>query len=135
LLTKREVFTSTVSNPPSLFHVGYKCVFDRKQNKNNKVLRYESNITSTRFTASRGHKVLISMKPILQLLMESPFTKSYIYEVDRCSISLLIWVTCGIPILNPNANRSIYCVKLQKSVYVLKQSGQMWYNQLSEFLL
>jgi len=41
----------------------------------------------------------------------------------------------GIPIPNPNANRNMYCVKLQKSLYGLKQLGQMWYNRLSEFLL
>jgi len=41
----------------------------------------------------------------------------------------------GIPIPNPNANRNMYCVKLQKSLYGLKQSGRMWYNRLSEFLL
>ena len=41
----------------------------------------------------------------------------------------------GIQIPNPNANRNMYCVKLQKSLYGLKQSGRMWYNRLSEFLL
>jgi len=41
----------------------------------------------------------------------------------------------GIAIPNPNANRDMYCVKLQKSLYSLKQSGRMWYNRLSEFLL
>jgi len=41
----------------------------------------------------------------------------------------------GIPIPNPNANRNMYCVKLKKSLYGLKQSGRMWYNRLSEFLL
>jgi hypothetical protein len=40
----------------------------------------------------------------------------------------------GIQILNPNANRNMYCVKLQKSLYGLKQSGRMCYNRLSEFL-
>ena len=36
----------------------------------------------------------------------------------------------GIQILNPNANRNMYCVKLQSHY-----TGRMWYNQLSEFLL
>ena len=31
--------------------------------------------------------------------------------------------------------RNIYSVKLQRSLYGLKQSGRMWYNRLSEFLV
>jgi hypothetical protein len=41
----------------------------------------------------------------------------------------------GIPIPNENANRNMYCVKLKRSLYGLKQSGRMWYNQLREYLL
>jgi hypothetical protein len=41
----------------------------------------------------------------------------------------------GVPIPNPNVKRNVYCVKLNKSLYGLKQSGRMWYNRLSEFLL
>jgi hypothetical protein len=41
----------------------------------------------------------------------------------------------GIQIPNPNTNRNMYCVKLKKSLYGLKQSGRMWYNRVSEFLL
>ena len=40
----------------------------------------------------------------------------------------------GISIPNPKANRNMYCIKLQKSLYDLKQSGRIWYNRLSEFL-
>src|SRR5438128_11580372 len=41
----------------------------------------------------------------------------------------------GLKIPNKNHNRNMYCVKLQKSLYGLKQSGRMWYNRLKEFLL
>jgi hypothetical protein len=32
----------------------------------------------------------------------------------------------GISIPDTEANRNMFCVKLQKSLYVLKQSGRMW---------
>ena len=31
--------------------------------------------------------------------------------------------------------QEIYSIKLQKSLYLLNQSGCMWYNHLSEYLL
>jgi hypothetical protein len=41
----------------------------------------------------------------------------------------------GIPIPNASANRNMYCVELKRSLYGLKQSGRMWYNRLSEYLI
>lgn len=34
-----------------------------------------------------------------------------------------------------NKSREIFLVKLQRSLYGLKQSGRMWYNRLSEYLI
>ena len=31
--------------------------------------------------------------------------------------------------------RNLYLIKLQRSLYGLKQSGRMWYNRLSEYLI
>jgi hypothetical protein len=41
----------------------------------------------------------------------------------------------GISVPNLNVNRNMYCVKLVKSLYGLKQPGRMWYNRLKKFLL
>jgi hypothetical protein len=36
---------------------------------------------------------------------------------------------------NTNANHNMYCIKLVKFLYGLKQSGRIWYNRLKDFLL
>jgi hypothetical protein len=40
-----------------------------------------------------------------------------------------------ISVLNTNTSRNMYCLKLVKFIYGLKQLGRMWYNRLKEFLL
>jgi hypothetical protein len=44
-------------------------------------------------------------------------------------------VSDGISVPNANVGRNIYCVKLNKSLYCLKQSERMLYNRLKEFFL
>jgi hypothetical protein len=41
----------------------------------------------------------------------------------------------GLKILGPNQNRNMFIVRLQRSLYGLKQSRRMWFNRLSNFLL
>ena len=57
---------------------------------------------------------------------------AYIY--GSLDSNIYMKVPEGISIPNPKANRNMYCIKLQKSLYGLKQLGRMWYNRLSEFL-
>jgi hypothetical protein len=53
-LTKREVFTSVMSTPSSIFPVGYKWVFARRRNENNDVVRYKARLVAQGFTQRPG---------------------------------------------------------------------------------
>jgi hypothetical protein len=57
------------------------------------------------------------------------------YLYGSLDSDIYLKVSDGISMLNTHANHNMYCVKLVKSLYGLKQSGRMWYNQLKEFLL
>jgi hypothetical protein len=57
------------------------------------------------------------------------------YLYGSLDADIYMKVPDGLKIPNPNINRNMYCVKLQKSLYGLKQSGKMWYTRLSEFLI
>ena len=41
----------------------------------------------------------------------------------------------GLKIPGPNQNYNMFSVHLQRSLYGLKQSGRLWFNRLSNFLL
>jgi hypothetical protein len=58
---------------------------------------------------------------------------AYLYELLDSDIYMKVPYEIYVP--NINVNRDMYCVKLAKSLYDLKQPGRMWYNQLKEFLL
>jgi hypothetical protein len=57
------------------------------------------------------------------------------YLYGSLNSNIYMKVPDGIDVPNPKTKRNMYCVKLQKSLYGLKQSSRMWYNRLSEFLL
>ena len=40
-----------------------------------------------------------------------------------------------MPQVNTLQPRNMYTIKLRRSLYDLKQSGRMWYNRLSEYLI
>jgi hypothetical protein len=60
---------------------------------------------------------------------------AYLYESLDNDIYMKIPKGYRMPEAYNSKSRSMYSIKLQRSFYGLKQSGHMWYNYLSEYLL
>ena len=60
---------------------------------------------------------------------------AYLY----CSLDNEIYMKVSEELKMPKAysskSREMYSIRLQKSLYGFKQSGRMWYNRLSEYLI
>jgi hypothetical protein len=76
--------------------------------------------------------ISLAIKNHLSLQLMDVVTAYFYQSLDS---NIYMKVPDGISALNVYANRNIYCVKIVKSLYGLKQPGRMWYNQLKEFLL
>jgi hypothetical protein len=57
------------------------------------------------------------------------------YLYGSLDLDIYMKVLDVISVLNIHANHNMYCVKLVKSLYGLKQSKRIRYNRLKEFLL
>ena len=60
---------------------------------------------------------------------------TYLYRSMDNDIYMKIPEGFKLPKANCTKPRSMYSIKLQRSLYGLKQSGCMWYNHLSEYLI
>jgi hypothetical protein len=60
---------------------------------------------------------------------------AYLYGTLDNDIYMKIPKRYRMPEVYNSKSRSMYSIKLQRSLYGLKQSGRMWYNCLSEYLL
>jgi hypothetical protein len=58
---------------------------------------------------------------------------AYLYGSLDSEIHMRVPKGLKIPRLNQNHN--MFSIRLQRSLYGLKQSGRMWFNRLSNFLL
>ena len=58
---------------------------------------------------------------------------AYLYGLLEKNIYMKI--SKGYKIIDNTKQRHLYSIKLQRSLYGLKQSGRMWYNRLSDYLI
>ena len=78
-------------------------------------------------------RYLISLATNLNLQMKlMDVVTAYLYGSLDTEIYMKVPEGIKVP---KEGERKMYSVKLQRSLYGLKQSGRMWYNRLSEFLL
>jgi hypothetical protein len=148
-LCKREVFGPAVPTPPNVIPVGCKWVFLFKRNEHGQVVRYKARLVAQGFMQRPSidydetyslvmtgitFRYLISMAANLNLKMQlMDVVTAYLYGSLDSEIHMR--VPEGIKILGPNQNRNMFSVRLQRSLYGLKQFGRMWFNRLSNFFL
>ena len=79
-------------------------------------------------------RYLISMAASLNLKMQlMDVVTAYLY--GSLDWEIYMRVAEGLKIPGPNQNCNMFSVRLQRSLYGLKQSGRMWFNHFSNFLL
>ncbi|KAD5508315.1 hypothetical protein E3N88_16018 [Mikania micrantha] len=150
-LNKRKVFGPIVITPKAIKPVGYKWVFVRKRNENNEVIRCKARLVAQGFSQRPGidydetyshvmdaitFRYLISLAVSKNLEMHlMDVVTAYLYGSLDSDIYMKVPEGFKIPDALSSKPIEMYSIKLQRSLYGLKQSGRMWYNRLSEYLI
>ncbi|KAK0606152.1 hypothetical protein LWI29_034632 [Acer saccharum] len=149
-LTKRKVFGPIVQTPEDVKPVGYKWVFVRKRNEENEMVRYKARLVAQGFSQRPGidfdetyspvmdtitFRFLISLAISEKLEMRlMDVVTAYLYGSLDSDIYMKIPEGFRMPEAYNSRPQNLYSIKLQRSLYGLKQFGRMWYNRLSEYL-
>ena len=150
-LAKREVFRPVVPTPENVKPVGYRWVFVRKRNENNEIVRYKARLVAQGFSQRPGIDYeetyspvmdAITFRYLIQLVVSEGLemhlmdvVTTYLYGSIDSDIYMKIPEGFPLPEAKFSKPRGMYSIKLQRSLYGLKQSGRMWYNRLSTYLL
>nr|GEW78622.1 putative RNA-directed DNA polymerase [Tanacetum cinerariifolium] len=150
-LNKRKVFGPIVTTPTDVKPVGCRWIFVEKRNKKNEVTRYKARLVAQGFSQRLGidyeetyshvmdaitFRYLISLAVSINLEMRlMDVVTAYLYGSIDNDIYMKILKGFKIPESLSSKPKEMYSIKLQRSLYILKQSGQMWYNRLSDYLI
>jgi len=125
-LYKRKVFSAVMPTPPGIFPVGYKWVFVRKRNENNKVVvRYKARLVAQGFTQRPGVDFNETYSPIM-----SGIIFRYLIALalqNRLSMQLIDVVTAY---LYGSLDSEVYMkvpdgITIGKSQHVLRQVAEV----------
>jgi Reverse transcriptase (RNA-dependent DNA polymerase) len=137
-LEKRNIFGLVILTPKNINLVYYKWVFAIKRNEKNEIVRYKARLVAHGFTQIPGVDYEETYSPVVDA-MTLRFLISLIIT-ENLQMRLMDVVTAY---LYGSVDNDIYmkvpeglkCLKLKRSLYGLKQSGRMWYNRLSEYII
>uniref|UniRef100_A0A251S8S4 Putative reverse transcriptase, RNA-dependent DNA polymerase n=1 Tax=Helianthus annuus TaxID=4232 RepID=A0A251S8S4_HELAN len=149
-LEKRHVFGPVVRTPIDVKPVGYKWVFAIKRNEKNEIVRYKARLVAQGFSQIPGVDYEETYSPVvdaitLRFLLGLTISEglhmrlmdvvtAYLYGTLENDIYMKIPKGLKLPEALKSTPRDMCSIKLQRSLYGLKQSGRMWYNRLSEYL-
>ena len=143
--------SSVVLTPEDVKPVGYKWVFVRKRNERNETVRYKVRLVAQGFSQRPGIDYEETYSPVMDAiifqflvsLVTSEWLEMCLMDIVTAylygSIDTDIYMKFSEGFKVPKANKlkpcSLFSLKVQRSLYGLKQFRRMWYNRLSNYLL
>ena len=122
----------------------------RKRNEKNEIARYKVRLVAQSFSQRPGIDFDETYAPIMDIITFRYLISLTVSEgLDLCLMDVVTAYLYGnldteiymklsegykLPEAKSVNSRGLYSIKLQRSLYGLKQSGRMWYNRLSEYL-
>ena len=147
---KRKVFGTIILTPGVVKPLGYRWIFVRKRNEKDEIVRYKARLVAQGFSQRPGidyeetyspvmdattFRYLISLAVSKNLEMRlMDVVTAYLYGSLDSDIYMKIPEGFKMPEALSAKPKEMYSIKLQRSLYGLKQSGRMWYNRLSDYL-
>ncbi|GJW57438.1 retrovirus-related pol polyprotein from transposon TNT 1-94, partial [Tanacetum coccineum] len=149
-LNKRKVFGLIVLTSGVVKPVGYRWVFIRKRNENDAVIRYKARLVAQGFSQRPWdyeeiyslvmdaimfrYLISLTVSENIDIRLMDVVT-AYLYGSLDSDIYMKIPEGFKMPEALSAKPKDMYFVKLQRYLYGLKQSGCMWCNRLSDYLI